>query len=113
MVYGTARDVRHNNSPFYLRGKKCVITLLTAEDELLVQAESDNWEYGVHPKQVRKLKPKSVAREFWIKPSPTNYSVSGGTTFTLPVIQQYPPSNVDGFIHVKEVVEKPKRETKT
>lgn len=60
----------------------------------------------VHEKQIRKLKPKKKAREWWFKFNTSNYTITfnNETFYSAVQVVSVKPHNLDGWIHVKEVL---------
>lgn len=58
-----------------------------------------------HPKQCRRLKPKRVAREFWIIPTAIS-----SASLSHPVVLSFRPDNAGSYVHVIEKL--PKKEIK-
>lgn len=59
-----------------------------------------------HLKQIRKLKPKKKAREWWLKFNTSNYTITfnNETFYSAVQVVSVKPHNLDGWIHVKAVL---------
>lgn len=85
---------------FYDKGERLIGNIKYCHKDNTYNIETKLCLFRVHEKQIRKLKPKKKAREWWLKFNTSNY------TFTFNAVQvvSVKPHNLDGWIHVKEVL---------
>ena len=92
---------------FYDRGER-YIGIITGFEYNCYKVDRKLLSLPVHEKQMRKIKPKKKAREFWIKKNNiviTQPSIIGNfTCYAEKEVLTEKPENAEDYIHVKEVL---------
>lgn len=91
---------------FYDKGERFVGNIKYCHKDNTYNIETRFCLFVVHEKQIRKLKPKKKPREWWLKFNTSNYTITfnNETFYSAVQVVSVKPHNLDGWIHVKEVL---------